>query len=490
MASTIRIRNESGINDYYIEDTVRLFYQNEHIIKKPSQSTETEDALHITQGQVTFCASGTSETQISIPLGVQGQSKKDFKWDIKRTIYLILSKHFGITRPWGISTGIRPSKIVHELFAQGLSDEDIRARLQSYYLIAADKATLLLTISRYETQLLAQNAPHEVSVYVGIPYCPSICHYCSFSSYPIHAKTAQPNAYIEALTLEAKALASLLHAKGEVVKSIYIGGGTPTSLSAGQLRVVLSLVHDLFVSETMVEFTVEAGRPDTIDEEKLKVLKDYGVTRISINPQTMHAKTLETIGRGHSVQQFSDAFALARKMGFDSINVDLIAGLPGESLEDFRLTLEEILTRDPENITVHALAMKRAAQMNRSKDAYDMTEAALAVAMTDLARKMLAENGYEPYYLYRQKNTTGHQENVGYCKPGKFCIYNVQIMEEKQTIYAIGAGGVTKVFFSEENRVERTFNVKSPNEYKIRINEMILRKNAKTYCQIDKKMLD
>ena len=288
--------------------------------------------------------------------------------------------------------------------------------------------------------------------------------------------------YIDMLKKELYFGNELIKEKGYTIQSIYIGGGTPTSISARQMKDLLGFIEETFSLENLEEFTLEAGRPDTIDEEKLLVIKNSRVNRISINPQTMNDATLRLIGRNHSSEDVRKAFYLARDVGFNNINMDVIVGLPGENCEMFRNTLEEIKKMEPESLTVHALAIKRASRLNEEQKEFEHVPDEEAAGMVDMAYEYALSMGMRPYYMYRQKNIAGNLENVGYCKPGFESIYNVQIMEEKQTLLAFGAGGVSKVVYSDENKIERAFNVKSPEEYIGRIDEMIARKRELFTC--------
>ena len=312
------------------------------------------------------------------------------------------------------------------------------------------------------------------SLYVGIPFCPTTCLYCSFTSYPIGKWKGRTGLYLEALFKELEYTARKM--EGRLLDTVYFGGGTPTSLSAEDLEALLSRLEQLFDLSRVLEFTVEAGRPDSITMDKLKVLRDHGITRISINPQTMNQKTLDLIGRHHTVDMVKDRFYMARELGFDNINMDLIMGLPEENMDDVRRTLEEVKALGPDSLTVHSLAIKRAARLNMFREEYGGLKIQNTPEMIELSAACARQMGMEPYYLYRQKNMAGNFENVGYSLPGKACIYNILIMEEMQTIAACGAGTTTKVVFPSENRRERCENVKEVEQYISRIDEMIQRK--------------
>ena len=312
------------------------------------------------------------------------------------------------------------------------------------------------------------------SLYVGIPFCPTTCLYCSFTSYPIEKWRGRTGLYLEALFKELEYTARKM--EGRPLDTVYFGGGTPTSLPAEDLEALLSRLEQLFDLSRVLEFTVEAGRPDSITRDKLKVLGDHGITRISINPQTMNQKTLDLIGRHHTVEMVKERFYMARELGFDNINMDLIMGLPEENMDDVRRTLEEVRALGPDSLTVHSLAIKRAARLNMFREEYGGLKIQNTPEMIELSAACAREMGMEPYYLYRQKNMAGNFENVGYSLPGKACIYNILIMEEMQTIAACGAGTTTKVVFPSENRRERCENVKEVEQYISRLDEMIQRK--------------
>ena len=332
-----------------------------------------------------------------------------------------------------------------------------------------------IEIAQRERQLLSTIDYKEgYSLYVGIPFCPTTCLYCSFTSYPISKWKGRTGLYLEALFKELEYTAEKM--KGRPLDTIYFGGGTPTSLPAEDIDAILCKLEQLFDTKNALEFTVEAGRPDSITEEKLKVLASHGISRISINPQTMNQKTLDLIGRRHTVENVKEKFHIARELGFDNINMDLIMGLPGEDLDDVKHTLEEIEALKPDSLTVHSLAIKRAARLNMFKEEYADLKINNTPEMIALSEACARRMGMEPYYLYRQKNMAGNFENVGYSLPGKACIYNILIMEEMQTIAACGAGTTTKVVFPSENRRERCENVKEVEQYISRIDEMIGRK--------------
>lgn len=394
---------------------------------------------------------------------------------IKQMFYKMLCTRTGKTLPWGSLTGIRPTKIALSRLEEGWDEEEIRRYMKEMYLASDEKVNLSVEIAAREKRLLEPlDYERGYSLYVGIPFCPTTCLYCSFTSYPIGKWKGRTGLYLDALFHELEYTAKKM--EGRPLDTVYFGGGTPTSLEAGEIDLILCKLDQLFDLSRALEFTVEAGRPDSITREKLQVLRDHGITRISINPQTMNQSTLDLIGRRHTVEMVKERYYMAREMGFDNINMDLIMGLPQEGMDEVRRTLDEIRAMKPDSLTVHSLAIKRAARLNMFKEDYEGLTIQNTPEMIDLSAACARELGMEPYYLYRQKNMAGNFENVGYALPGKACIYNILIMEEMQTIVACGAGTTTKVVFPAENRRERCENVKEVEQYISRIDEMIGRK--------------
>ncbi len=402
--------------------------------------------------------------------------KKVTKETIKRSMYNVLMKKFNSYVPWGILTGIRPVKIVHTLLDKNLSDEDIRENLKTNYLISDEKIDLALNIAKRERKFIYPIDKNKISLYVSIPFCPTRCYYCSFPANPLKQFGHLKKDYIDKLIIEIKGLAKLLKETNKEIETLYIGGGTPTTLDSEEMDILIKALFKELDLSKIKEFTVEAGRPDTINREILECLKKNNVTRISINPQTMNQETLDKIGRGHSVEEIKEAFNLAREIGFDNINMDLILGLEGENVEMVRNTLEEIKKLSPESLTVHTLAIKRASKLKEKMDEYVLTQYEEMVKMIDLSMEYAKEMNLNPYYMYRQKQMLGNLENIGYAKEGYECIYNMQIMEEKQSNYALGAGSISKFVYVDEDRIERVENVKNVEQYIDRVEEMIDRK--------------
>lgn len=402
-------------------------------------------------------------------------NRKETKNLLKKSLYRMLQAYTGKELPWGTLTGIRPVKIPMAMLEKGKSKEEIRHYMKETYYASEEKTALSVDIAARELELLKKlDYEKGYSLYIGIPFCPSICLYCSFSSSPIGMWKDKVDAYLDALEKEIEFTAEAY--KDKVLNTIYIGGGTPTTLSPKQLDRLLTKLEKSFDFSGIVEYTVEAGRPDSITREKLEVLRKHNISRISINPQTMKQETLDYIGRHHTVQQTVEIFELARELGFDNINMDLIVGLPEERIEDVRETMERIKALSPDNLTVHSLAIKRAARLRMFKDEHANMHIYNSWETIDMTAKYAKEMGMEPYYLYRQKNMAGNFENVGYAKPEKAGIYNILIMEEKQSIMALGAGASSKYVLDYGKRIERVENVKDINNYLERIDEMIERK--------------
>ncbi len=425
--------------------------------------------LSVSYGEGPTASFGANKVEIS-----EAMPRTVVKNRLKQLIYVTLSKVTGRQLPWGTLTGIRPTKIPMQMLEEGADDEDILSYMADTYYTSQEKSRLALDIAGREKKLL-ETLHYEdgYSLYIGIPFCPTTCLYCSFTSYPIVSWKKRVGEYLEALEKEIDFTAWQF--AGKTLDTIYIGGGTPTTLEPLELERLLAKLHHALDLSHLKEFTVEAGRADSITPEKLRVLKAYGVSRISVNPQTMKQETLDLIGRRHTVEQVKEAFIMAREAGFDNINMDLILGLPGEDAADVRNTMEQVMTLDPDSLTVHSLAVKRASRLSRwieenGIDTLKNTDETMQITMDGAA-----EMGMVPYYLYRQKNMSGNFENVGYAREGKFGLYNILIMEEKQTIAALGAGSISKRVFGD-GRIERCDNVKDVGLYIEKIDEMIERK--------------
>ena len=389
-------------------------------------------------------------------------AENDHARNMELAVFGVLTEILSIRPKWGVLTGIRPVKLAMQLHDMGLSEEEIRKKLKEERLVSDEKLDLLLTTMEHELEIRASSRPNSVSLYISIPFCPSRCSYCTFTSHSVEKAAKLIPQYVELLCDELKDIAVLIDEIGLHLETVYMGGGTPTVLTAKQLDRVLSTVNESFDMTGVRELTVEAGRPDTITAEKLAVLKKNGVGRISINPQTMDDEVLAAIGRKHTAEDVKNAFTLAKTFGFDSINMDLISGLPGDNMEKFRKTIAEVIAMNPDNITLHTLTVKHGANLAPMAQS---VFAATADAMNEYAYGEFAKAGYFPYYLYRQKGTVDNLENVGFCKPGKEGIYNIFIMDETHTVLSAGAGGVTKMKAPYDKKIERIFNFKYPYEY-------------------------
>lgn len=391
-------------------------------------------------------------------------------------VYDALRKATGIDVKWGVMTGIRPVKQMHYWLAQGNTPEQVRKIFQNDFLVSPQKIDLCEKTLKNQSQIIKASKDNSYSLYVSIPFCPSRCSYCSFVSSSVAAPKARAllGDYVPKLCEELKRIAFLAKEQQLQLETVYIGGGTPTTLSASQLQELTDCIAMEFPMEQVREYTVEAGRADTITEEKLKVLRRAGVGRISINPQSFNNRVLRAIGRKHTAQDVIDCYRMAQKIGFDGINMDFIAGLPEDDLSSFQSTIDTAAQLSPENITVHTLTIKRSSDLFRSGDRKTVEEQ--VPEMVGYAGETLAQYGYEPYYLYRQKNTLQNLENVGYAKEGKECWYNVYIMEEIHTILAAGAGGVSKLIHPDSPKVDRIFNFKYPFEYLSDFEEILNRK--------------
>lgn len=455
--------------DFYDDAVVLIksFYPRTEVMQYQEQAEQTRTAQDIV-------------IEPEVP-EKDGRSKKELHEAFKCTLYTKLSAQLNKTLPWGYLTGVRPSKIAYTLLEKGADREQILEEFTKKHLVSEKKAQLALQVAQTEKSILEKmDYKNGYSLYIGIPFCPTTCLYCSFTSYSLAAYQSKVQPYLEALLKEMKYVSEAM--RGRRLDTVYFGGGTPTTLSAGQLDMLLTELERQFDLSACWELTVEAGRPDSITYEKLCVLKAHHVDRISINPQTMNQQTLDLIGRRHTVEQIEEAFALAGKAGLDNINMDMILGLPGENKEMVQHTLEKIKALAPESLTVHSLAIKRAAALNIWREKYLDLQMDNSDEIVSMAADYAHQMGHQPYYMYRQKNMAGNFENVGYSKPGLECIYNILIMEEKQTIIAMGAGASTKIVFQNETeggqagRIERIENVKDVTNYIQRIDEMIERK--------------
>lgn len=409
-------------------------------------------------------------------IGEEAQSDKEQERRMAILLFRLLVDYCGFTPKWGILTGVRPVKLLRQLTSE-LGGQKALDYFQNAYLVSQEKTELCRETMQREEAMFALSGPESFSLYISIPFCPSRCSYCSFVSSSVEQTAKLMPRYLDLLCDELKYTANIAKELGLRLESVYVGGGTPTTLSAEQLTKLINTVNSKFDLSVCREFTVEAGRPDTITSDKLDALKNGGVTRISINPQTLNDDVLNLIGRRHTTEQTLDAFALARQKGFRNINMDLIVGLPGDTVESFHSTLDRVIQLDPESITVHTLALKRSARMYQDENEPIGKDARAAGEMLDYADAKLLENGYAPYYLYRQSRMVGNLENTGWSKPGFESPYNVYIMDETHTILACGAGASSKIKDPNSDQLERIFNFKYPYEYINRFEEITTRKD-------------
>ena len=404
-------------------------------------------------------------------------TRRRLKNHIKLAVYELVSGLLGRELPWGALTGIRPTKLLHQMLEEGALEGEALLRLQREYRMHPDKAALLLEIARNQRPYLSDPTGRKACVYVHIPFCTTRCLYCSFPSGLLHKCAHQVDAYLRCLDLELSTFMKVLRKRGALIDAVYVGGGTPTALTLPHLNLLLESIKTHCTAGLQVEeWTVEAGRPDSLDMEKLTLLKASGVDRISINPQTINQQTLDAIGRSHTAEDIARVYEQACSVGFDCINMDMILGLPGEDAKAVSRTLEAIGGMDPENLTIHTLALKRASDLKASLNQHPLAAEGAAEEMAELCRTFARDHGYRPYYLYRQKYMLDNLENVGYAKAGKECRYNIHIMEERRSVWAFGAGAISKAYLPEMDRVERAANVKNVQEYIARIEEMIEKK--------------
>lgn len=472
--------------EYDVYSLIRAFEPGCQIVtwyegeKEPEQVDETWEhyQVHYEPDRIFFSIHRGEETVCEEQVPVEyDRDRVHTKNVLKQLVYRTLSQVTGKQLPWGDLTGIRPTKIPMKLLEEGWKNTEIAEYMRSTYFTSPQKTALAITIANRERAILEPiNYERGYSLYVGIPFCPSICLYCSFGSHVLSRWEHMVEPYLEALFRELQFISEQM--KDYTLDTVYIGGGTPTTLTPDQMRRLLTVLSKEFPLDQVQEFTVEAGRPDTITREILEVLREFPVSRISINPQTMNQETLDLIGRRHTVKETVETFHMARELGFDNINMDLIVGLPGEDAVKVAHTLEEIEKLSPDSLTVHSLALKRATRLNLMKDQYTEISFENSAEIMDMAQDCARRMGMGPYYMYRQKNIAGNFENVGYSREGKAGIYNILIMEEKQSILAAGAGASTKFVFQNGERIERVENVKDLKNYVERIDEMIERKRA------------
>ncbi len=458
---------------YETENVIRIFFPLEKITVVEEMPSTAENTV------VTYLKDGIAGCIVDIDgkhygkESFAGSDDKETELIIAQLLYCALTQITGLTPPWGILTGVRPSKLMRNLISE--NGEDNATDYFRNKLYVTDKKTqLALSVARAEDRIISLSGEKSFSLYISIPFCPTRCSYCSFVSHSVaQAKKLIPD-YVKLLCREIGEISVIARELGLKLETIYFGGGTPTSLDADYIRDITSAVAENFDVSSVREYTIEAGRPDTLDREKLSVMKNAGVTRISINPQTFNAAVLENIGRKHTPEKTLEAFSMARDAGFDNINMDFIAGLPGDTAESFANSIDTAVSLAPENITVHTLALKRAANLVTNGEADTVYRE--TAKMLEYSNSELYKNGYFPYYMYRQSKTVGNNENVGWSIEGRECLYNIYMMEEIHTVLAAGGGAVTKLKNPFENKIERVFNFKYPYEYISRFDELSERK--------------
>lgn len=466
---------------YEIEATMKLFFSTAHYSFGSSREDITGDEYviaEVSDDERSITAEVKLKGEEAVIRSVRTDDPSVNEQELCRLIFHILSEKTGIRPPWGLMTGIRPVKKVLELMDKGLSKEEIFKRLSDKYEVTEKKLQLAYDTAVNQLPIVEKIDSTAVSLYVSIPFCPTRCSYCSFVSHSMDSAIKLMPEYVSALCRELEILGNIVKETDTKVDTIYFGGGTPTSLSAQDLKTIMEAVEKNFDIDKVREYSVEAGRPDTITEEKLHVIRELGADRISVNPQTLNDEVLKVIGRKHSGADALKAFELARKVGFGNINTDLIAGLPTETADSFRNTLDRMIELDPESITVHTLTIKRSATLFADGNENCSNPAA---EMVDYSIPALMSHGYLPYYMYRQKNTVDNLENVGYAKKGFESYYNIFIMDETQTILGAGCAASTKLLY-ENNRIERIHNYKFPYEYIRSFDKLMEKKQEVREC--------
>jgi len=453
--------------EYDVRHLLKIFGQNIEISETPELTSlinSKEDGHHIS-----VALRGVRLEEV-----ITSDNRRVIKRAHARILYDVLSNVFKKESPYGTLVGVRPVKLIHEMLRQGFSEEEMHKSLYETHRISKEKQDLLIEIGKREAPFLEDRLDlSKISLYICIPFCPTRCLYCSFPSNDMRQKGHLVEEYLKCLHHEIDVAKNRIKENNLSVDCIYIGGGTPSILSVDQFENLLSKLDGLFELKFLKEFTIEAGRPDTISPEKLSVFEKYHVSRICINPQSMNDKTLNLIGRDHSVISVDEKFKLAKTYRFNSINMDLILGLPDEDIDDVKATINHIIELNPDNITIHTLAVKTSSRLKETLEKYNMTHSELVEEMLAYADKSLRAHGYVPYYMYRQKNMVGNFENVGYCKPGKESLYNIRIIEEQHSILALGAGAVSKKCYPEEDRFDRIANIKGIEDYITRIEDVI-----------------
>lgn len=464
--------NENHNYSYDTENLAEIFFPYEKIKMMTNMPQDTDSGIivytGISDGEITVCAIINGEKTIGTVKPEEGENEKNA---LSLLFYRVLSKATGDTYPWGILYGVRPARFYHSL-ADKFSDDYAKKVLKDKFLVSDSKISLVSAVAHSENKIIPLSGKNSFSLYVSIPFCPTRCSYCSFVSHSIERAASLLDDYVELLEKELEETGRYVKELGLKLETVYFGGGTPTTLSASQLSRVLGAVERNFDLSTLREYTVEAGRPDTVTQKKLDTLKSAGVGRISINPQTFNDEVLNVIGRRHTSAQTLQAYDTAVKCGFKNINMDFIAGLPKDTLDSFRNSIRTALNLAPSNITVHTLCLKTGAFMT----SHGMPDKALAADMVEFSRNALSDAGYKPYYMYRQGKSVGNLENTGWCTDSNDCLYNVFMMDETHTVLAAGAGAVTRLKNPLNGKIERIYNYKYPYEYIGHFEEILRRK--------------
>lgn len=473
---------------YSLEHIARLFFEEVNVSFTRDEQRDIQIQFKLAtakeikvQGQLN---AGNEMKQASFSLAISPDEplKKQVKKVLNHVYFTLLEDFTGMVQPWGMLTGIRPTKLIHKMKREGRDNASIREELAVVYRVSEEKIALLENIAERQLSVVPDlyEIGKEVSIYIGIPFCPTKCAYCTFPAYAIEANRGSVDGFLAGLHYEIAETGKWLKENGIQITTIYYGGGTPTSITAEQMDALYEQVHRSFPNmERIRELTVEAGRPDTITEDKIAVLKKWNVDRISINPQSFENETLHAIGRHHSVEETIEKFQLARALGMNNINMDLIIGLPGEGIIEMEHTLVETAKLLPESLTVHTLSFKRASTMTKNKEKYKVASREEVAEMMELTTEWTKQYNYEPYYLYRQKNILGNLENVGYALEGKESIYNIMIMEEVQTIIGLGCGAASKLVDPQTGKITRYANPKDPHTYNERYKHYTHEKLAK-----------
>lgn len=466
------LKNINHSCSYDTEKICTIFFPDERI-----KNDETQDVSVITKKEKNIISVDAIVYGKAMTKSATLEKDEDIAYAMSVLLFDVLSSLTGFKPPWGILFGVRPAKLMHR-YANELGEENARNLFIDRFLASPSKANLALEVMNHENRVISLSQTNSFSLYISIPFCPTRCNYCSFVSHSIERTQKLVNPYVELLCKELEYTSKIAKDLNLRLETIYWGGGTPTTLSAEQLSKILTVINDCFVLNDLREYTVEAGRPDTITEQKLFALKKFGVDRISINPQTFNDNVLVEIGRRHTAQMTVDSFLLARECGFDNINMDLIAGLPCDTLDSFRNSVDSAISLGADSVTIHTLAKKSASYIVTEDKEYDLSDRLLTSSMVDYSYERLKSELYHPYYMYRQSKSLGNLENVGWAQDGRECLYNVFMMDETHSVFAVGAGAVTRLINQNTGYIERIYNYKYPYEYIDHFDEVLKRKDG------------